>query len=195
MAKKKRFEKLEDIAANVVFWADEKLIKLDEKIPMFMQNLVNLAAAFITMHDNIQLHIDRRIFIIQYYIAKGYHKLRKKVLAHMKELLTYFTGTLLVAIGVVTLFSYATGYEYSYNGKHLGYVKHQEDVTKVLDLVSEELSKEYGSNIQINEDSDITFKEMVIVDKEIDNIDAVLKKLTYMSDMKAEAYGIYIEGT
>ena len=195
MAKNKRFEKLEDMAANAVFWLDEKLIALDAKIPVMVQQLINLAAAFITMHDNIQLHIDRRIFILQYYFAKGYHKLRKIVLAHMKELLTYFTGIVLVAIGVVTLFSYATGFAYSYNGKHLGYVKNQEDVTKVLDLVSEELSKEYGSNIQINEDSDITFTEMVILDKEVDNIDAVLKKLTYMSDMKAEAYGIYIEGT
>ena len=195
MAKNKRFEKLEDMAANVIFWTDEKFTKLEEKIPVIHQHIINLAAAMITMNDNIQLHIDRRIFIVQYYFAKFYHQLRKKVLAHMKELLTYFTGILLVAIGVVTLFSYATGYEYSYNGKHLGYVNNQEDVTKVLDLVSEELSKEYGSNIQINEDSDITFTDAVTIDKEVDNIDTVLKKLTYMSDMKAEAYGIYIDST
>jgi len=193
MDKNKRFEKIIDIAANAVFWADDALIRLDEWLVRFLQQIVNFAAALVTMHDNIQLHIDRRVFIIQYYLAKGYHRLRKKVVAHMKELLQYFTGGLLIAIGVVVLFSYATGYEYSYNGKHLGYVKNQEDVTKVLDLVSEELSKEYGSNIQINEDSDITFTDAVIIDKEIDNIDTVLKKLTYMSDMKAEAYGIFIK--
>jgi len=161
MDKNKRFEKIIDIAANAVFWADDALIRLDEWLVRFLQQIVNFAAALVTMHDNIQLHIDRRVFIIQYYLAKGYHRLRKKVVAHMKELLQYFTGGLLIAIGVVVLFSYATGYEYSYNGKHLGYVKNQEDVTKVLDLVSEELSKEYGSNIQINEDSDITFTDAV----------------------------------
>lgn len=194
MAKNKRFEKIEDIAAKAVFWTDDALIKLDDWIADFLQLIINVAAAIITIHDNIQLHLDRKLFIVQYYIAKGYHQLRKKVVAHMKELLTYFAGALLIAVGVVTLFSYATGFEYSYNGKHLGYVKNQEDVTKVLGLVSEELSKEYGSTIQINEDSDITFTETVILDKEVDNIDAVLKKLTYMSDMKAEAYGIYING-
>lgn len=193
MAKNKRFEKIEDLAAKAVFWTDDALIRFDLWLVKALQILVNLAAALITMHDNIQLHVDRRIFIVQYYIAKAYHKLRKKVVAYSKELLRYFAGGLLIAIGVVTLFSYATGFEYSYNGKHLGYVKHQEDVTKVLGLVSEELSKEYGSTIQINEDSDITFTETVILDKEIDNIDAVLKKLTYMSDMKAKACGIYID--
>ena len=55
------------------------------------------------------------------------------------------------------------------------------------------LSKEYDSNIQINEDSDISFEEVVVIDKEIDNIDTVLKKLTYMSDMQAKAYAIYID--
>ena len=81
------------------------------------------------------------------------------------------TTTVLIAVAVVAIFSYATGYEYSYNGKHLGYVNNQEDVTKVLGLVSEELSKEYGSNIQINEESDITFKSVFVLDKEIDSID------------------------
>ena len=55
----------------------------------------------------------------------------------------------------------------------------------------------YGNNtsehFQINEDSDITFEETFILDKEVDNIDTVLKRLTYMSDMKATAYGIYID--
>lgn len=193
MGKNKRFEKIEDIAANAVFWTDDMLIKFDAWLIVFLQQISNVAAAVITVHDNWQLKFDRWMFIQQYHLAKGYHSLRKKVLAHMKEILTYIGGGILIAVGIVTLFSYATGFEYSYNGKHLGYVKHQEDVTKVLDLVSEELSKEYGSSIQINEDSDITFEETFILDKEVDNIDTVLKRLTYMSDMKATAYGIYID--
>lgn len=99
-----------------------------------------------------------------------------------------------MAIAVVALFNHALGFQYAYNGKVLGYVKNQEDVIKVLDLVSDELSKEYGSNIQIDAKNDISFKTMVVLDKEIDDVDDVLQRLTYLSDMQAEAYGIYIDG-
>ena len=61
-------------------------------------------------------------------------------------------------------------------------------------MVSDELSKEYGSKIQIDKDNDITFKNVVILDKDVDEVDTVLQRLTYMSDMEAEAYGIYIDG-
>jgi len=195
MAENKKIKKIEDFAAGIVYWHDDMQIKADAWILRMMQQVINIAAAVITYHDNLQLHADRWLFIVQYHVAKFLHKQRKHLLALKKTLLTYFAGVLLITVGVVAIFNYATGYEYSYNGKHLGYVTNQEDVTKVLDLVSEELSKEYGSNIQINEDSDITFKSVFILDKEIDNIDTVLKRLTYMSDMKAEAYGIFINGT
>ena len=65
-------------------------------------------------------------------------------------------------------------------------MKNQEDVLKILDLVSDELTKEYGSTIQIDKDNDITFRSTVIIDKDVDDVDTVLKRLTYMSDMEAE---------
>lgn len=195
MAKYEKFKKrIEDAAANLVYWLDDMLIKSDTWGKTAGAHLVNVAAMTITFLDNVHLVVDRKTFIVQYHVAKFLHKQRKKLGNYKKALLTHFAGTVLIAIAVVAIFSYATGYEYSYNGKHLGYVNNQEDVTKVLDLVSEELSKEYDSNIQINEESDITFESVFILDKEIDNIDTVLKRLTYMSDMKAEAYGIFIDG-
>ena len=193
MAKYEKFKKrIEDAAANLVYWLDDMLIKSDTWTKTAFDHLVNTAAMTITFIDNVHLVVDRKTFIVQYHVAKFLHKKRKQLSEHKKALLTYSAGTVMVAIAVVAIFSYATGYDYSYNGKHLGYVNNQEDVTKVLGLVSEELSKEYGTNIQINEDSDITFDSVFILDKEIDNIDTVLKRLTYMSDMKAEAYGIFI---
>ena len=33
-----------------------------------------------------------------------------------------------------------------------------------------------------------------ILDKDVDDIDTVLKRLTYMSDMEAEGFGIYVDG-
>ncbi len=194
MAKYEKYKKIEDAAANFVYWLDEVLIKSDTWMKTAVMHFVNTAAMMVTCIDNLHLIVDRKLFILQYYIAKFLHKQRKQWEKYTKVLLTHFAGAVLIAVSVVAIFSYATGYEYSYNGKHLGYVNNQEDVTKVLDLVSEELSKEYGSNIQINEESDITFESVFILDKEIDSIDTVLKRLTYMSDMKAEAYGIFIDG-
>ena len=66
-----------------------------------------------------------------------------------------------------------------YKRQVLGYVKNQEDVTKVLDLVSAELTKEYDANIDINAESDITFETVSILDKEVDDIDTVLKRDVY----------------
>lgn len=194
MAKYEKYKKIEDTAAKLVYWLDDMLIKSDTWAKTAWLHLVNMAAMTITFVDNAHLVIDRRVFIVQYHVAKFLHKQRKKLGEYTKAMLTYFAGTVAIAVAVVAIFSYATGYEYFYNGKHLGYVKNQEDVTKVLGLVSEELSREYGSNIQINEESDISFKSMFVLDKEIDSIDTVLKRLTYMSDMKAEAYGIFIDG-
>ena len=195
MAKYEKFKiRIEDAAANLVYWLDDMLIKSDTWMKTALMHVVNTAAMLITFIDNVHLVVDRKSYIFKYHAAKLMHKEKKRWGEYKKTLLTYFAGTVLIAIAVVALFNYATGYEYSYNGKHLGYVKNQEDVIKVLDLVSEELSKEYGSNIQINEESDITFKGVFILDKEIDSVDTVLKRLTYMSDMKAEAYGIFVDG-
>lgn len=192
MAKYEKIKKIEEKAAELVYLHDDMQIKMDAWMKTLWAHLVNTAATLITVNDNVHLYVDRKTLIVQYYVAKFLHKQRKKIGKYKKTLLTHFAGVVLIAVGVVAIFSYATGYEYSYNGKHLGYVNNQEDVTKVLGLVSEELSKEYGTNIQINEDSDITFESVFVLDKEIDNIDTVLKRLTYMSDMKAEAYGIFI---
>ena len=160
----------------------------------FRNKIVDAAAGVINWHDRVQTRVDRLALIVQYMIASYIHRTRKNLAGKKKSVLGHFAGAILVAVAVVALFNHATGFEYSYNGKALGYVKNQEDVIKILDLVSDELSKEYGSKIQIDKDNDITFKNVVILDKDVDEVDTVLQRLTYMSDMEAEAYGIYIDG-
>lgn len=195
MGKEKKFRnKIVDAAAGVISWHDKMQVSFDRAMVSLGRHIVNGAAATVTVHDNIQARVDRLVLIIQYIIASNIHKNRKKLAGKKKSVLYHFAGVILVAIAVVALFNHATGYEYSYNGKALGYVKNQEDVVKILDLVSDELTKEYGSRIQIDKDNDITFKSVVILDKDVDEVDTVLKRLTYMSDMEAEAYGIYIDG-
>lgn len=194
MGKEKRVGKIIDAAAGVISWHDEAQVRFDRWLKLFLQGIVSGAAGIITFHDNLQLRCDRLFLIIQYHIAKFMHEQRINFIGKKKTLLAHFAGTVLVAIAMVAMFNHATGFEYAYNGKALGYVKNQEDVIKILDLVSEELSKEHGSNIRIDKDNDISFNKVVVLDKEIDDVDTVLKRLTYMSDMEAEAYGIYIDG-
>lgn len=167
----------------------------EKKFRKIIRRITDAAAGAVTFHDNMQLRFDRQLLILQYHFAKSVHKNRKIIAARKKSIAGHFAGLVLVAIALVALFNNATGFQYAYNGKVLGYVENQEDVLKVLDLVSEELSKEYGSQINIDKDSNISFKNVVILDKEIDDIDTVLKRLTYMSDMEAEAYRIYIDGS
>lgn len=194
MDKEKRTGKISDAAAELIDWHDRMQIRFDRWLRRCFSSIVNGAAAAVTFHDNMQVRMDRLLLILQYNIAKFIHDRRKYIVARKKSILGHFAGAVLIAIAVIALFNHATGYEYSYNGKVLGYVKNQEDVFKILDLVSSELSEGYGSTIQIDKENDITFEHVVILDKDVDDVDTVLKRLTYMSDMEAEGYGIYING-
>lgn len=154
--------------------------------------IVDFFAASVDLTDRILAKIDKLLLIGYYQFNRFVHRNRKKLNLEKKKILTHFFVFILIGIAVVTLFNSATAYEYSYHGKSLGYVKNQEDVIKVLGLVSNELTKEYGYKIDIDRGTDIKFKKAVSLDKDVDDVDKVLKKLTYLTDMEAEGYGIYI---
>ncbi len=113
---------------------------------------------------------------------------------YRKELLKHGLIFFAVLVGMVAVFASTIDYEYSYNGRALGIVEEQKDVLGILSLVSEELSHEYGSNISIDPETDITFKPVVSIGKEIDDADTVLKRFTYMGDIQAQAYAITVDG-
>jgi len=48
------------------------------------------------------------------------------------------------------------------------------------------------TEINIDKEQDIAFKRVVAINKDIDDTEAVLKRLTYMKNMNATAYGIYV---
>jgi murein DD-endopeptidase MepM/ murein hydrolase activator NlpD len=110
------------------------------------------------------------------------------------QLLKHFAIIVMVAVAVLSLFNYATGYEYSYHGKVLGVVKDQEDVFSVLDVVSKQLSEVHDVNISIGQTSDIQFRKVVTVNRDIDNMEEVLNRLTYMKDINVTGYGIFVDG-
>ncbi len=110
------------------------------------------------------------------------------------QLLKHFAIIVMVAVAVLSLFNYATGFEYSYHGKVLGVVQDQSDVFSVLEVVSKQLSEEHDVNISINESSDIEFRKVVTVNRDVDNMEEVLSRLTYMKDINVTAYGIFVDG-
>ena len=185
---------LNDKAANLVYKTDDFMDSVGPAFSKQGKKISTFAAKIITKHDNIQARIQRRLFIIVYYIAKEFHKLREILLINKKKTLMHFGGGVLIAIAIVALFDYSTGYEYSYHGRVMGIVQNQEDVLKVLDLVSDQLSEQSNCNIEIDKNTDITFKNVVSINKDVDDADMVLKKMTYMTDMQANAYAIYVDG-
>ena len=110
------------------------------------------------------------------------------------QLLKHFTIIVMVAIGVLSLFNYATGYEYSYNGKVLGVVDDQEDVYSVLDIASKQLSEAHDVNISIEQSSDIEFRKVVTINRDVDDMEEILNRLTYMKDINVSGYGIFVDG-
>lgn len=194
MAKTRKFEKIKERAANVINEHDKKQHKFDRWMSRALATFMNAAAAVIFLHDNIQARCDKHWMIFKYKAAHFINDIKEKAEGQGKKILAHFTVILLSAIALVTIMSYSTGYEYSYNGRVLGYVKDQNDVLKILSLVNDQLSQDQGYEINIDKDSDIEFKLIFILDKEQDDIDTVLNRFTYMSDTKAQGYGIYVDG-
>lgn len=210
MEKKKRFEKVTNLAAEVINKNDEFQEKADlwlrktgkkagQKLRVFFGRILakmeDKAALLIVWHDNVQMKLDRHRLIMRYKIASYLHDKRKAIAGKSKRITSSFAIIILVVVASVVVYNHGNGYSYAYNGKTLGYVKNQEDVVKILDMVSEELTKEHGANINIDKESDITFDRVRITDKEVDGADTVLKRLTYMTNVRADGYAIYIDGT
>ncbi|MGP1570167.1 MAG: peptidoglycan DD-metalloendopeptidase family protein [Eubacteriales bacterium] len=101
-------------------------------------------------------------------------------------------GIFFIIAAIATL-NYFTAYEYYYNGRLLGIIKKQEDVLKITSIVSEQLSKEHSTKVEINPENDITFKRVISNKSDLDKTEEVLRKLTYMRNINVEAYAIYID--
>ncbi|MCI7145385.1 MAG: peptidoglycan DD-metalloendopeptidase family protein [Clostridiales bacterium] len=112
-----------------------------------------------------------------------------------KELLIAFSVGLTFIIVTGTFINNYTAYEYSYNGKTLGYVKNKDDVLQITDMVREALTEERDQEVNIDARDDISFDRVFVFDDRvtIDSQENVLKRLTYMGDLNVKACGIYID--
>lgn len=95
---------------------------------------IDAGAAVIDFHDRTQQKADLKCLQAYYGVALFLHNRRDFLHVHKAKLLESFAIIVLVAIAVLAVYNYATGYEYSYHGRALGYVKDQEDVIRVLDI-------------------------------------------------------------
>lgn len=183
-----------DLCANIIVAADEILDEAEEILHDGKEGIWNVTAAAVIGYDKLADLISWAAWRTFVSFARNAHDTRIRILENGKSILKHSAIGLVVLVGMVAIYASSTDYEYSYDGRALGIVSEQRDVLEILDLISEELSHEYGSNISINADTDITFRPVISIGKEIDDADTVLKRFTYMGDIQAQAYAIVVDG-
>lgn len=199
MAKKKHTNKRgEQLIYEKAAWLVEETDKLlDQAGPFFRKQ----GDRVIDACADIVIAYDKSANVVAWFLGKSFvttarrmHDTRMSILKHRKEIVKNASLVLVVGVCGVALYASSIDYEYAYNGRTLGIVKQQQDVLAILDMVSEELSQEYGSNIVIDPETDITFTPVLKFGKEIDDPDTVLRRFTYMGDIQAQAYAIKVNG-
>ncbi len=156
-------------------------------------SLENILSAPIDMFDRLQGKVGVvasnmvRDFITESHNIVSIYKHSKRVIARGVLIMV------LVSAFILVLFDKYTVYEYAYNGKVLGYVDDQEEVTDVLDVTGEKMSELKGNKekVKFEAQDNITFSLVDAKDKSTDNSDAAVNKLVYMTDIETEAFGIY----
>ena len=190
---RKQQDLIVDLGAGVINVVDEILDEAGEIAMDGGELIIDVAAGAVKLFDKTADIIDwiaGKTFILA---ARKVHDGRMKLHSYRRELIKLFMVALIGGTAIIALISLVTDYEYAYNGRTLGLVRDQQDVLEILDLVSEELTQEYGSSITIDPETDITFTPVFSYGQEIDDADTVLKRFTYMGDIQAQAYAIYAD--
>ena len=186
--------KLWVIGAIIIDVTDEILDESAEILKLGGERIMDLAAYLVMGIDWILDQISWGITYFGIHFLRRAHDFRMSLLKHKRAIQNGALYFIVCGLVMAFLFSHYINYAYAYNGRNLGIVREQKDVLEVLDLVSEELTQEYGLKVAISGDSDITFKPVLSFKKEIDSPYAVLKKFTYMGDIQTNAYGFFVNG-
>ena len=138
-------------------------------------------------------------------ISDGFHNLCVRLFtASSNTLAVYRNSRKAIGIAVLSVFVLSaamfiifdkfTVYEYAYNGKVLGYVDAQEEVTNVLAVAGEQLNEintDSSQEIEFVANDNISFKRVVSTGIDTDDADTTVNKLAYMTDIEVAASGIY----
>lgn len=129
-----------------------------------------------------------RGFIKEFSRITGTYKSARRTIATACLVVCVLCSVMLI------IFDKFTVYEYAYNGKVLGYVGSQEDVTNVLDVAGSELNEvneDVSQEIEFIANDNISFNLVRSAGKDIDDADTTINKLAYMTDVEVVASAVY----
>lgn len=161
----------------------EKFLK-GSKIPL---------ASVMNVHDKVQDGIDGAFSTVGKDLIRGAHRISSTYKNSRRGIGIAILVTGLLAAGILIIFDMFTVYEYAYNGKVLGYVNEQEEVTDVLDIAGRQLTNNSSTvaDVKFVANQNITFNPVDGRGKSTDDSDTVVNKLIYMTDIETEAYAVY----
>lgn len=179
---------------KILPWLKEGCQEIRELLEAGDHLLVEIGAGLIFWWDTTGDLIEWFLTKIYVTARRDIHDIRMNLLKHRKMLVNHGVLFLIVGVGMLAIYGAAIDYEYSYNGRVLGIVREQRDVLEIMDLVSEELTAEYGASITIDPTTDITFRPVISYGRDVDDADTVLKRFTYMGDIQVESFAIKADG-
>ncbi len=143
-------------------------------------------------HDRVQDSIDGAFASMGKDVIRGFHRIAAGYQNSRRAIGLAILLTGLLAAAILMIFDRFTVYEYAYNGKVLGYVQEQEEVTDVLEIAGKKLSggRENGVNVEFVPNQNVTFNLVDSRGKSTDDSDTVINKLIYMTDIETEAYAV-----
>ena len=150
-------------------------------------------AGVTNFHDKVQDGIDRAFVTVGKQAVSGIHKISSTYTHSRKGIGIAILITGLLAAGILIVFDMYTVYEYAYNGKVLGYVKNQDEVTDVLDVAGRQMTYNSSAEADVKfvANQNVTFNPVDGRGKSTDDSDTVVNKLIYMTDIETEAYAVY----
>ena len=157
--------------------------------------IATAAAAPIYLHDRIQDASDRFFIGCGFSLATEYHDMRVRYKGSGAKMVSGLFTLIIMVCGVLLTMQHYTVYEYAYNGRVLGYVKSEDSVVGLLDVAGDHMSSNNnGARIKFIAGNNVTFRKVSAAEKDLDDAETVMNKLTYMTDIEVSAYGVYQDG-
>ena len=192
-----KFERNPEAEAKHIEKQEKKKTKRKSFVNSIIEKDKQIAARMIHAINRMDRRHDRIAGKAEAVASAGTEKwnlAREWAELNKKQLLVKFACLVIVLGCIAGVVNICTAYEYSYNGRRLGIVKDQDDVLRVCDIVSSKLTREHGAEIAIDKEQDITFRKVFRFGKDIDDMEAVANRMTYMQDMVAHGIAIMING-
>ena len=150
-------------------------------------------SAVTDLHDKVQDGLAGAFSYVGRDIVKGAHSIASTYRNSRRGIGVALLIAGMLAAAILIIFDRFTVYEYAYNGKVLGYVQEQEEITDILEVAGRKLSGNTESEIPVEfvANQNVTFNLVDGRGKSTDDSDTAINKLIYMTDIETEAYAVY----